>query len=65
MFDRYPWMYSATAFNLSYADSGIFYIQASSDPSKVSNFYNLNMDHKFCNNFLLLYIKIIDSILAQ
>ena len=34
--NRHHWMYSATAYNHSYADSGVFCINASSDPSQVS-----------------------------
>uniref|UniRef100_F1L1J9 Mitochondrial-processing peptidase subunit alpha n=1 Tax=Ascaris suum TaxID=6253 RepID=F1L1J9_ASCSU len=33
--NRCHWMYNATAFNHAYADSGLFCIQASSDPSKL------------------------------
>ena len=33
--NRHHWMYSATAFNHSYSDSGIFCINASSNPSQV------------------------------
>src|SRR4051812_31438618 len=34
--NRYHWMYNATAFNHSYADSGIFCIRASAPPEHVS-----------------------------
>ena len=33
--NRHHWMYSATAYNHSYADSGIFCINASSNPNQV------------------------------
>lgn len=35
IFFRYHWLYSATAHNHSYMDSGIFCIHASSTPSHV------------------------------
>ncbi|KAK6112005.1 Peptidase M16 inactive domain family protein [Brugia pahangi] len=33
--NRYHWMYNATAYNHAYKESGIFHIQASSDPSRI------------------------------
>lgn len=33
--NRYHWMYNATAYNQTYADSGLFYIHASAPPSNV------------------------------
>lgn len=35
--NRYHWMYSATAYNHAYADTGLFCIHASSPPSNVKN----------------------------
>lgn len=33
MFFRYHWMYSATAYNHAYSDSGLFCIHASAPPT--------------------------------
>ncbi|KAF6204586.1 hypothetical protein GE061_018746 [Apolygus lucorum] len=35
--NRYHWMFSATAYNQTYSDTGLFYIHASAPPSNVSN----------------------------
>lgn len=35
--NQYHWMYSATASNHAYADSGIFYVHASAPPQHISN----------------------------
>ncbi|BES92962.1 Insulinase (Peptidase family M16) [Nesidiocoris tenuis] len=35
--NRYHWMFSATAYNQTYSDTGLFYIHASAPPSHVKN----------------------------
>ena len=39
--NRYHWMYSATAYNHAYSDSGLFCIQASAHPSQLRDLINV------------------------
>lgn len=39
--NRYHWVHSSTAHNSSYEDSGLFYIQSSSDPSQLKNLVDI------------------------
>ncbi|CAG2164894.1 unnamed protein product [Oppiella nova] len=39
--NRYHWMYSATAYNHAYSDSGLFCIHASAHPSKLRDMINV------------------------
>lgn len=46
--NRYHWVHSSTAQNSSYEDSGLFYIQSSSDPSQLKNLVDIVI-HEFRN----------------
>lgn len=46
--NRYHWVHSSTAHNSSYEDSGLFYIQSSSDPSQLKNLVDIVI-HEFRN----------------
>lgn len=39
--NRYHWIHSSTAHNSSYEDTGLFYIQSSSDPSRLKNLVDI------------------------
>lgn len=44
--NRYHWIQSSAAHNMSYEDSGLFYIQSSSDPSRLRNLVDIII-HEF------------------
>lgn len=44
--NRYHWIHSCAAHNLSYEDSGLFYIQSSSDPSRLKDLVDVVI-HEF------------------
>lgn len=46
--NQYHWVHSSTAHNSSYEDSGLFYIQSSSDPSQLKNLVDIVI-HEFVN----------------
>lgn len=46
--NRYHWVHSSTAHNSSYEDTGLFYIQSSSDPSQLKNLVDIVI-HEFRN----------------
>lgn len=46
--NRYHWVHSSTAHNASYDDSGLFYIQSSSDPSQLKYLVDIVI-HEFLN----------------
>lgn len=46
--NRYHWVHSSTAHNSSYEDSGLFYIQSSSDPAQLKNLVDIVI-HEFRN----------------
>ncbi|VDM72476.1 unnamed protein product [Strongylus vulgaris] len=45
--NRHNWIHSATAFNHSYADAGLFYIHASSDPKLINDALIVILDQYF------------------
>lgn len=46
--NQYHWVHSSTAHNSSYEDSGLFYIQSSSDPAKLKDLVDIVI-HEFNN----------------
>lgn len=57
-------MYNATAYNNSYADSGLFHIQASSDPLQVrfeARRLLLNLDIIFAETLFGIYFALCRS----
>ena len=59
LFHRYHWLYSATAYNHAYADSGLFYIHASCIPSHVRD-----MVEVIVHEMVTMTNNIVDSELA-
>lgn len=53
--NRYHWIHSSAAHNSSYEDSGIFYIQSSSDPSKLRSLVEIiiNEFHNIAHGTML------------
>ncbi|XP_003693437.1 mitochondrial-processing peptidase subunit alpha [Apis florea] len=58
--NRYHWLYSATAYNHAYADSGLFYIHASCIPSHVRD-----MVEVIVHEMVTMTNNIVDSELAR
>ncbi len=46
--NRHHWMYSATAYNHAYGDSGIFCINASAHPNQLADLVQVRSQAFFC-----------------
>lgn len=69
--NRYHWLYSATAYNHAYADTGLFYIHASCTPSHVKDMVEVivhemvTMAHNITDNELARAKKQLQSMLLM